>query len=386
MVASPPMGPRTLSRTSARVARTCALCAALLAWSTAARAQRALEVDRFHPALDETGFVGVQGTRTPGSERVHLGWFTTYASALLEAEQNGETFTLVDDRVTTHLSAEFGLGGRAAVALVLPAILHQRGVRLSADEPKLLPIALGDPRVGARYRVLGDDADREDRHRDGPGLALAAEAALPAGDDDTYAGERATRIETRLLGDFQLLGAGLGASVGWRHRFRRAYPVDPALSDTSLHDEFLFGAGLKLPIPPLYPLVAVAELRGATDFASRHTTAIEGDLGARIGLGEVVLLATAGTGLTGGIGAPGFRAIIGVWFAPAPDDADADGVLDADDGCPYLPEDRDGFQDHDGCPDPDDDNDLIPDTDDLCPREEALEGRDEDEDGCTDPA
>jgi hypothetical protein len=74
-----------------------------------------------------------------------------------------------------------------------------------------------------------------------------------------------------------------------------------------------------------------------------------------------------------------------VAWSPQTDDLDADGIPDSRDECPRLPEDHDGFEDEDGCMDPDNDNDFIPDVDDKCPNEEALEGRDEDEDGCTDP-
>ena len=63
---------------------------------------------------------------------------------------------------------------------------------------------------------------------------------------------------------------------------------------------------------------------------------------------------------------------------------DNDGIPDSADECPRLPEDMDGFEDQDGCMDPDNDNDFVPDADDLCPNEQALEGQDENEDGCTD--
>lgn len=55
---------------------------------------------------------------------------------------------------------------------------------------------------------------------------------------------------------------------------------------------------------------------------------------------------------------------------PLPDD-DLDGVPDADDRCPTEPEDHDGFEDADGCPDLDNDQDRVPDVDDLCPNEAA---------------
>ncbi|HEY4238831.1 MAG TPA: OmpA family protein [Kofleriaceae bacterium] len=66
-------------------------------------------------------------------------------------------------------------------------------------------------------------------------------------------------------------------------------------------------------------------------------------------------------------------------------DRDGDGIPDNIDKCPDDPEDKDGFQDEDGCPDPDNDQDGIPDVDDLCPNDPEDKDGFEDEDGCPDP-
>jgi OOP family OmpA-OmpF porin len=66
-------------------------------------------------------------------------------------------------------------------------------------------------------------------------------------------------------------------------------------------------------------------------------------------------------------------------------DTDGDGILDSRDQCINEPEDKDGYLDDDGCPDPDNDADGIPDTVDKCPNEpEDVDGW-QDEDGCPDP-
>jgi len=52
------------------------------------------------------------------------------------------------------------------------------------------------------------------------------------------------------------------------------------------------------------------------------------------------------------------------------------------DKCPTEKEDIDGFQDEDGCPDPDNDQDMILDSDDKCPNEREDQDKFEDEDGC----
>ena len=66
------------------------------------------------------------------------------------------------------------------------------------------------------------------------------------------------------------------------------------------------------------------------------------------------------------------------------EDSDGDGVANASDRCPADPEDKDGFQDGDGCPDTDNDEDGVPDGADRCPG--APEDRDgvDDADGCPD--
>jgi outer membrane protein OmpA-like peptidoglycan-associated protein len=53
-------------------------------------------------------------------------------------------------------------------------------------------------------------------------------------------------------------------------------------------------------------------------------------------------------------------------------DRDNDGIVDRLDKCPNVPEDKDGFQDEDGCPDYDNDKDGVPDSLDKCPNVAGL--------------
>lgn len=69
---------------------------------------------------------------------------------------------------------------------------------------------------------------------------------------------------------------------------------------------------------------------------------------------------------------------------PTPKDRDGDGLLDEEDKCPSEPEDFDGFEDADGCPDTDNDADGVVDDGDQCPDvPEDVDGY-QDEDGCPD--
>jgi OmpA-OmpF porin, OOP family len=66
-------------------------------------------------------------------------------------------------------------------------------------------------------------------------------------------------------------------------------------------------------------------------------------------------------------------------------DRDGDGIADNLDKCPDEPEDKDDFEDEDGCPDLDNDKDGILDTDDKCPNDPEDKDEFQDEDGCPDP-
>ena len=66
-------------------------------------------------------------------------------------------------------------------------------------------------------------------------------------------------------------------------------------------------------------------------------------------------------------------------------DKDKDGVDNKTDACKLEPEDKDGFEDEDGCPDPDNDADGFLDGVDKCPNKPEDKDGFEDEDGCPAP-
>ncbi|HSK03653.1 MAG TPA: OmpA family protein, partial [Kofleriaceae bacterium] len=67
-----------------------------------------------------------------------------------------------------------------------------------------------------------------------------------------------------------------------------------------------------------------------------------------------------------------------------PGDRDDDGVPDEKDACPDRPEDIDGFDDDDGCPDIDNDLDRVLDIADKCPSVPESYNGFQDDDGCPD--
>jgi OmpA-OmpF porin, OOP family len=69
---------------------------------------------------------------------------------------------------------------------------------------------------------------------------------------------------------------------------------------------------------------------------------------------------------------------------PDDQDTDGDGLVDSIDGCVIEPEDRDSYQDNDGCPEPDNDLDTVLDSSDQCVNEPEDPDGYEDENGCPD--
>ena len=159
--------------------------------------------------------------------------------------------------------------------------------------------------------------------------------------------------------------------------------------------EFTFGSGLTGGLGASFrvaePVTIGAELDGVIGIAGGvgpyNKNPIEGHIYGSYGTGSGwVGTLGLGTGLIAGVGAPGVRVILGVGYhAPgvAPiKDTDTDGILDDVDECVDIAEDRDQFEDENGCPDRDNDRDGIEDDKDACRNEAEDADGFEDSDGC----
>jgi outer membrane protein OmpA-like peptidoglycan-associated protein len=76
-------------------------------------------------------------------------------------------------------------------------------------------------------------------------------------------------------------------------------------------------------------------------------------------------------------------AAVNAWVST---DSDSDGVVDSEDRCPVTAEDRDDFEDDDGCPEADNDGDSLADAKDRCGDEAEVFNGVDDDDGCADLA
>ena len=120
----------------------------------------------------------------------------------------------------------------------------------------------------------------------------------------------------------------------------------------------------------------------ATQFKDTADTNLETMLAYRHRFGKVYATLGGGLGILRGRGTPSWRAFLSVAYASERLDRDGDGIDDDSDKCIDDPEDKDDFEDTDGCPEPDNDKDGILDARDQCKNDpEDFDGF-QDEDGC----
>jgi outer membrane protein OmpA-like peptidoglycan-associated protein len=225
------------------------------------------------------------------------------------------------------------------------------------------------------------------------GVGLIASVYLPTANPvDRFLGDRKAVPQLVGIVDRELAGGRLRLALNAGVRLRPATSFTDAGDMGAPPTNRTIAAAAELPVgfgaawalsPGRFDLVG--EVFGAVPLAgSSNYQPLEALGGVKLYLARNSFLSLgAGRGLLPAKGAnPDVRAFIGIVFEPNIGDRDGDGIKDDVDRCPDEPEDRDRFEDDDGCPDPDNDHDGILDEDDRC--RNIPEDRDgvQDEDGC----
>ncbi|MEJ7728810.1 MAG: OmpA family protein [Polyangiaceae bacterium] len=292
-----------------------------------------------------------------------------------------------------------GITDRLELGLAVPVTFWQEGdgrARAAGAAEELPTTALRDARFGLALSLL-----QRPRLAGAGGPALTARMAfgVPVGDDRAFAGAESATAIPSLAVDWRfgklLLAADLGARIREESEIGGAVvgtQLSAALGATYdiLPDRWLSAGaevfalwGLSEQAAPVRDQASLDSGPPAvpTEFIVSASSAhfLGGDLVFALGGGGGIPLASEPA-----ITAPRFRFDLAVKYAPSGRDSDGDGILDRDDRCPAAAEDKDGFQDEDGCPEEDNDEDGIADASDRCrDAAETIDGHD-DEDGCPD--
>jgi OmpA-OmpF porin, OOP family len=379
--------------------------AAIGASVSVASAQPAGNIDLnvFRPAMDSRGYLTINASQVLGHNEVSFGLGALdWGYKMLSFDQGGNTYS-IDNVVAATLVAAYGLK-LGPVELEIGASVPF--VIMAGDRGPDKVGSPTNPNDVSRFKLDGQGLGNIGLHlktrflktSQGPkiGVGVIGSVYLPTvSQENRFLGE--TKVMPQVVG---ILDKEFGRKKELRVALNGGIRMRSSVSFTDNGDngspptgqtittgaEIPFGLGVAYAISP-QKFDVVGELFGALPIDdSENYAPLEAIGGAKLYLARNSFLSLgAGRGLRPSKGAnPDFRAFIGIVFEPNIGDRDGDGIKDDVDNCPDGAEDLDGFEDDDGCPDPDNDRDGIDDVDDKCPdTPEDLDGF-EDEDGCPD--
>ncbi len=372
---------------------------------TNARAQTvpSIDVRTWQPSADPKASLVLEPVTTPGSWRWNVGAWVQYAQDPVVFDQAVGKIRPVTNLVGADVVAGVGLGDRASLGVDVPTFLWQDGTSsLPAgvvQSGKVKASGIGD--VAAQGKVTVVSNDRQGVQA-GWGLAVLGALSIPTGDRTSFLSDGAFGASVRLLGEYALGIGAVRAVVGYSARSPRTWP-DAALGGVTFGSAIPWAIGGVLR-PKALSAALDSDDRQLWEIAAHGALPAGpvtpfglGQAGAsslspallavddRVTVGhdrDAYVLVGAEVGLDDAVGVPTFRAVVSVGWAPRSHDRDSDGVPDDKDDCPDLPEDRDGIQDADGCPEDDADGDGIVDRDDACPLAAGEASGDPKKNGC----
>ncbi|MEO8840915.1 MAG: OmpA family protein [Kofleriaceae bacterium] len=339
------------------------LIALALCLTSGLAAAQGIDGERFVPAISADGGFVLEQPTVP----YHLGWglglFLNYANNELvvrDSVTGAVTSKPIATAVTTDLVGSIGLFGRLELGVHLPVHLIYDGDPYGALNATG---GIGDLRFLPKVAIVR--AGGVENH---VVIGLAMPISLPTGDDLALRGAGGVTLTPELLFGAYLGPFSIGFDAGYR--YRAEHPANLPWGDEITLGPWVAYAFTDRVAGHL-ELLAEKEVSASVTGADFPTELLAG-IDAKV-TNNWDLYAGASFGITDGLGDPRFRIIGGVRYRHGVperqgfEDQDHDGVLDKDDRCPNEAEDRDGFEDEDGCPEADNDEDGIPDEDDECP-------------------
>ncbi len=348
----------------------------------------------FRPAMDSKGLFSVNGSEILGANEVSIGLTIDYGRNLLRVNDVGQRSPqLLNHSFQGTAMFNYGIANRLTVGLAVPVNLMAGNEQFTPTGAPVLSgwgpgqvdsQTLGFIGLHSKLRVLRVDK--------GLGVSLGVQLGVPvtgaprdAGADPGFFYWPQLILEKR-IGDKEQFK--IAVNGGFRGHMVSATTLQLRNGTFKDGNRLTYGAGLSYRL--LEPLDLVAETYGTVLFAPGVDTSVglSNELIGGIKLfveKNSFLMLGAGARYTQGFEAADVRGIVGFIFEPSIGDRDADGIKDDIDKCPDDPEDKDGFEDEDGCPDLDNDKDKIPDYLDHCPNDPEDYDGDRDKDGCPEP-
>jgi outer membrane protein OmpA-like peptidoglycan-associated protein len=354
------------------------LSAGIVAFACGRARADGFDGQRFQPAVGAAGGLAVERPLVPQHLGFGFGFFLHYQfEAVVDRDRPaGVTHHLLQHGLAMDFMGSLGLGNIFEIAFALPVDALWTG---TPDNFAGQPLAAG-PGVGD-LRIVPKMAWQFGRTNLNYGIGFMIPVGFPTGDENALRGAGGFTIDPTLL-------AAIG---GWRWNFTLNFGFrwrpNGKMVDFTGGKELHFGlaATFGLVHKRKIGLDLIVEFVGGYQPSALGPGTIavplETDGGLVIKIGrEWSIYFAGGGGLDNGLATPDFRLISGVRYAhrvPGDDrfkDTDHDGIRNLEDRCPDEAEDFDGFEDDDGCPEPDNDHDGVLDDEDECPDDPGPRG------------
>jgi outer membrane protein OmpA-like peptidoglycan-associated protein len=358
------------------------LGAALAAAPAHAQVAGSVDLGVFRPAIDSRGYLTINASQVLGHNELSFGLGALdWGYRLLKLEGGGGTEYSIDNIITATLIAAYGLKlgpielelGGSVPLRIMNGDRDPDGAGMD-DTYQIDGQGLGSVGLHLKTRFL------KTSRRPRVGLGVIASVFLPS----TEPKQRFLGEESAVPQVIGILDKEFGRSARLRIALNGGIRVrkTTTFTDTDTADgatptgqrvtvgtEIPYGAGIAYAIAK-QRFDVVLEAYGTLPLGDNENyQPLEALAGVKLYLARNSFLSLgAGRGLLPDKGAnPAFRGMIGIVFEPNIGDRDGDGLKDDVDQCPDEPEDFDGFEDEDGCPELDNDRDGILDDDDDCP-------------------
>ncbi len=323
------------------------------------------------------------------------------------------TLYAVSNLVTLNLMGSFKISKNFQVGLAVPLTVLQTGTDfavvtdnttgaswMAAGDSYSTIFSPSDIRIHFKGRILGQE------RKDGIFLGVSAYLSVPLWNLVGYGKEESLQDGAHGYGGDEFLsGSAPRVLFGYRIKgFRTAVNLgmywrkEAQFLNVEIGHQLEYGAAVGYTVIPQVELMG--EVFGSKSIVSRNFTDAESATlaflaGGRFPIKDFTIWAAGGGGIVSGIGVPQFQFMLGAGWTPVnkeekkieyanPSDIDSDGIANDLDKCPDQPEDIDGFEDEDGCPDFDNDKDGILDGYDSCVNEPEDKDGYKDDDGCPD--
>jgi OmpA-OmpF porin, OOP family len=385
-----------MSLASSRWSAGAALALLALLPSTASAQSAGFAINRFDPAERGSDWFAADSLDMRGHGRLLLGATGDWShKPLVLYDRNGDERTaIIKDQLFVHVGANLVLWERLRLGASLPVLAYQKGEPGTVNGATFEAqdgAAVGDLRLSADVRLLGE-------YRSAFSLAAGVAVFAPTGKQEAFAGDGKVRLLPRLLAAGDLGNIAYSAKLGVLYRSN-----DSGFNGSPTGTELVGAAAIgyrtddgKLVIgPEIFGSTVVTD---GDAFFSKRSTPFELIFGAHYKVADDFRIGAGfGPGLTRGFGAPQWRGLLSLEWAPEPakeplilppapeKDRDRDGILDKDDACPDTPGEKNEDPKKNGCPPGDRDRDGILDKDDACPDEPGIKSEDPEKNGCPRP-